>query len=118
MGELATGSTTRIRDESVITCYLRYAIDPDKITEFETYARQWVPLVERFGGTHHGYFLPHESANDVAIALFSFASLADYETYRVNCANDNDCKAAYQFGKSSGCIRRYDRQFLKPLEFG
>jgi hypothetical protein len=30
------------------------------------------------GGTHHGYFLPDEGANNIAYALFSFPSLADY----------------------------------------
>ena len=45
---------------AVVTCYLRYVIEPSKIEEFEHYARLWIPLVERFGGTHHGYFLPSE----------------------------------------------------------
>ncbi len=44
----------------MITCYLNYLIDPYKVEEFETYARLWIPLVTKFGGTHHGYFLPHE----------------------------------------------------------
>ncbi|WP_280429962.1 NIPSNAP family protein [Nocardia brasiliensis] len=39
-------------------------------------------LVERHGGTHHGYFLPAEGASDKALALFSFSSLAAYEEYR------------------------------------
>jgi hypothetical protein len=39
----------------MITCYLRYEIDPFKAKEFETYAKMWLPLVEKFGGTHHGY---------------------------------------------------------------
>jgi hypothetical protein len=42
----------------------------------------WIDLVNRHGGLHHGYFLPAEGASDVALALFSFPSLADYETYR------------------------------------
>jgi hypothetical protein len=44
----------------VITCYLRYFVDPDKWTEFEHYARAWMRLVEKYGGTHHGYFVPGE----------------------------------------------------------
>lgn len=46
----------------MITCYLRYAIDPNKLKEFEHYGKLWLPLVEKFGGTHHGYFLPSEGA--------------------------------------------------------
>lgn len=99
----------------MITCYIRYEIDPTKLAEFEAYARLWIPLVERFGGTHHGYFLPHESANDLAVALFSFPSLADYERYRADSMSDPDCLAAYEHATRTGCIRRYDRQFLRPV---
>ena len=30
----------------MITCYLRYVIDPYKLAEFEAYGRIWIPLVE------------------------------------------------------------------------
>ena len=43
-------------------------------------------LVPRFGGIHHGYFLPSEGASDVALAMFSFPSLAAYEQYRKDAA--------------------------------
>ena len=66
----------------MITCYLKYLVDPYKIDDFESYAKMWIPLVNKFGGTHHGYFLPHEGANNIAVALFSFPSLAEYEEYR------------------------------------
>jgi hypothetical protein len=58
----------------MITCHVRYVIDPNLISEFEAYAKMWIPLVERFGGKHHGYFLPAEGANNIALALFSFPS--------------------------------------------
>ncbi len=115
MGKLAINATENSGLARVITCYLRYKIDPSKVADFEEYARRWIPLVERFGGTHHGYYLPHESANDLAVALFSFPSLADYETYREQSAIDVECQAAYELAEQSGCIRRYDRQFLRPL---
>ena len=44
----------------MITCYVRYVIDPKKVNEFEEYAKMWIPLVEKFGGQHNGYFLPSE----------------------------------------------------------
>jgi uncharacterized protein (DUF1330 family) len=59
----------------MITCYLRYIIDPYKLKEFEHYGKLWIPLVEKFGGKHHGYFMPSEGANNVALALFTFPSL-------------------------------------------
>ena len=99
----------------MITCYVQYEIQPDMLEEFEHYARLWVPLVLKHNGYHHGYFMPHESANDLALALFSFDSLADYERYRADIAKDPECIAAFDYAKQTKCIRRYDRQFLKPF---
>jgi NIPSNAP len=67
---------------AAITCHVRYEIDASQIEAFERFARRWMELVARHGGTHHGYFLPSEGASDIAYALFSFPSLADYERYR------------------------------------
>jgi len=60
----------------MITCYVRYVIDPKKVKEFEEYAKMWIPLVEKFGGQHNGYFLPSEGANNIALALFTLAMFA------------------------------------------
>lgn len=99
----------------MVTCYLRYIIDPYKLDDFEEYAGMWIPLVNRYGGTHHGYFLPHEGANDVALALFSFPSLADYEDYRRRSGDDEECKAAYAFARKTRCILSYERSFMRPI---
>lgn len=100
----------------MLTVYIRYQIDPYKINEFESYAKKWLPLVEKFGGDHHGYFLPHESANDIAVALFSFPSMADYESYRKKSAHDEECIRAYKIATDTQCIIRYDRHFLRPMQ--
>jgi NIPSNAP len=99
----------------MITCYLRYIVDPRKLPEFEEYARMWLPLVEKFGGKHHGYFLPHEGPNNIAIALFSFSSLAAYEDYRIKSQIDLDCIAAYDFEMKNRSIISYERSFMKPI---
>ncbi|MBN3807856.1 NIPSNAP family protein [Paraburkholderia sp. Ac-20347] len=99
----------------MITCTLRYVIDPYRLAEFETYARMWIPLVERFGGQHHGYFLPSEGANNIALALFSFPSLAAYETYRERSAADPDCQAAFAYASENRCIVSYERSFMRPV---
>ena len=99
----------------MVTCYLRYVIDPHKLAEFETYARMWIPLVDKLGGRHHGYFLPHEGPNDVAIALFSFPSLAAYETYRERLAADPDNRESIRRAEESGCILVEDRAFLERV---
>ena len=98
-----------------ITCFLRYEIDPARIQEFEHYARLWIGLVNRLGGKHHGYLLPSESASDVALASFTFPSLSAYEVYRQKAADDPECQAALAYAKETGCIRRWERSFFRPV---
>lgn len=99
----------------MVTCYLRYVLDPFKLKEFETYGRMWIPLVEKFGGKHHGYFMPGEGANDIALALFSFPSLAAYETYRARAATDPECQAAIRYYEETKCFLSYERSFFRPV---
>ena len=99
----------------MITVYLRYVIDPYQLAEFEHYGRLWIPLVERFGGQHHGYFMPSEGANNIALAMFSFASLASYEEYRQRSAEDPDCQAAFLYAEQTRCILSYERSFFRPV---
>jgi hypothetical protein len=99
----------------MITCYIRYLIDPDKLAEFEHYGRLWIPLVEKFGGKHHGYFLPSEGANNVALAMFTFPSLCDYEGYRQKSFDDADCRAAFKYAQDTKCIVSYERSFFRPV---
>lgn len=99
----------------MITCYLRYCIDPYKLSEFEHYAKLWIPLVSKFGGQHHGYFLPLEGANNIALAMFSFPSLADYEKYREDSFKDADCIEAFKYAEETRCIVSYERSFFRPV---
>lgn len=98
----------------LITCVIRYVIDPHKLEDFERYARRWMALIDAFGGVHHGYFLPHEGASDDALALFSFGSLAEYEAYRTESRSDRRCIEAYEFAKATGCVLRHERTFMTP----
>ena len=68
----------------MITCYIRYIVDPDKLVEFEHYGKLWIPLVEKFGGKHHGYFLPSEGASNVALAMFNFLTLLNTRIIGIN----------------------------------
>jgi hypothetical protein len=99
----------------MVTCFLKYIIDPDKIAEFEHYGKLWIDLVNEMGGLHHGYLLPHEGANNVAYASFSFPSLAEYETYRHKIPLSPKCLDALQYAKDTKCILSYERNFLKPV---
>ena len=95
----------------MITCYLRYEVRPDKLADFEAYGAMWLDLMPRFGGIHHGYFLPSEGESDVALAMFSFPSLAAYK----DAGADPDVQKAVAFAKETRCIIRYERSFFRPL---
>jgi NIPSNAP len=99
----------------MVTCYLKYIIDPYKTAEFEIYGKMWIPLVNKFGGMHHGYFMPHEGANNIALALFTFPSLAAYEAYREKIVLDPDCQKAFEYADQTRCILSYERSFMRPV---
>ncbi|MBL1415373.1 MAG: NIPSNAP family protein [Moritella sp.] len=99
----------------MVTCYLRYVINASKVKDFEAYAKMWIPLVEKFGGQHNGYFLPSEGANNIALALFTFPSLAAYEEYRIKSFDDQECIKAFQFAEETNCIVSYERSFFRPV---
>lgn len=113
----------------MVTCLIRYELDPAKTAEFEHYGRLWIKLIEKFGGTHHGYFLPGEGPaaafsfpnvgragpTDIAVALFSFPDLGAYETYRQRAAHDDEARAASSYFEEKKCFLSYERSFLRPL---
>lgn len=99
----------------MISCYLNYIIDPKKIKEFEHYAKLWISLVNKFGGKHHGYFLPSEGKSNVALALFTFDSFAKYEEYRNSSFKDEECIKAFEYAEETDCIISYERSFLRPV---
>lgn len=99
----------------MITCCLRYTINSFKIAEFEYYGKLWLSLIKKFGGEHHGYFLPSEGASDVALAMFSFPSLAAYEEYRAKSFGDPECLAAFKYAEETGCVISYERSFFRPV---
>lgn len=99
----------------MVTCYLKYVLNPQRLKEFETYGKMWIPLVEKFGGIHHGYFLPHEGVSNIAVALFTFPSLAAYEEYRAKAAADPECQAAMKYYEETQCFLSYERSFMRPV---
>ncbi|UZF90446.1 NIPSNAP family protein [Bosea sp. NBC_00550] len=99
----------------MVTCYLRYVVDPHKLDAFEAYGRLWIRLVEKFGGKHHGYFMPSEGTSNVALAFFSFPSLAAYEEYRTRSFDDPECRAAIAMNEKDRFIVSYERSFFRPV---
>jgi lysozyme family protein len=102
-------------EKLMVTCYLRYVVNPLKLAEFEVYAKKWLSLVEKFGGIHHGYFLPVEGERNLALSLFSFSTLAAYEDYRKKTATDEQCMEAMQYYRDTKCFLSFERSFFRPV---
>jgi hypothetical protein len=95
---------------------IRYTINPQKLNDFETYARRWTEggIIKRCGGEPLGYFLPKKGyggADNIAIALIGFDSLAAYEEYRAKLSNDPEAQQNVDFANKSGCILSEDRSY-------
>ncbi|HKG97028.1 MAG TPA: NIPSNAP family protein [Pyrinomonadaceae bacterium] len=116
---------------TVVTCFIRYTIDPNRWAEFEQYGRVWMRLIEKYGGTHHGYFLPGDEppsaafsfpgigetgADNIAIALFSFPSVDSYESYRRDVPNDAECVAVTKHYEKTKPFTKYERTFMRRVE--
>ena len=65
----------------MITCIIRYHIDPAKKAKFEQYARNWGQVIPRCGADLVGYFAPHEGSTTLAYGIYSIESLSAYEQY-------------------------------------
>jgi hypothetical protein len=100
----------------MITCVIRYQIDPFQRDVFKTYAENWGRIIPRCGGRLVGYFLPHEGTNDVAWGLIAFDSLAAYETYRARLRSDSEALANFALAESKRIILREERNFVQVVE--
>ncbi len=97
----------------MLTCVIRYHIDPTKKQQFECYARNWGQAIPRCGADLIGYFAPHEGSSTLAYGVYNIPSLAEYEAYRLRLANDPLGKENYAFAQKEKFLLREDRTFLK-----
>ena len=97
----------------MITCFIRYQIDPTKRAQFEQYARNWGQAIPRCGADLIGYFAPHEGSSTLAYGVYSVESLASYEAYRARLAADPLGQENYAFAQEERFLLREDRTFLK-----
>ena len=97
----------------MITCFIRYHIDPTKKDQFIQYARNWGKAIPRCGADLVGYFAPHEGSATTAYGVYSIDSLAAYEAYRAKLRDDPLGRENYDFARREGFIQREDRIFLR-----
>lgn len=97
----------------MITCFIRYELDPFKIGQFEQYARNWGRAIPECGADLIGYFAPHEGSSTIGYGVYDIESLAAYETYRASLREHPLGRENYAFAQDQQFIRREDRLFLR-----
>ncbi|PIF28217.1 NIPSNAP protein [Acidovorax sp. 56] len=100
----------------MITCFIRYEIDPFQREAFAEYARRWGQIIPRCGGHLLGYFVPHEGSNYEAWGLIGFDSLAAYEAYRARLRADPEGQANFAMAQQQRFILREERSFPQVVE--
>src|SRR5262252_11210152 len=113
-GALPIKPTTR--RTPMITCFIRYQIDPYQQDGFKKYPENWGRIIRRCGGHLVGYFLPHEGTNDVAWGLIAFESLASYEQYRARLKSDKEAHENFEMAQSKRLILREERNFVEIVD--
>lgn len=97
----------------MITCFIRYHIDPTKKDQFVEYAQNWGQAIPECGGDLIGYYAPHEGSSRLAYGVYNVPSLAAYEEYRQRLSSSRLGKENYAFAQKEKFILREDRTFLK-----
>lgn len=97
----------------MLTCIIRYQIDPTQRENFAQYARNWGQCIPRNGADLIGYYAPHEGSSTLAYGIYNVPNLAEYESYRARLASDPVGRENYEFAQTHKFILREDRTFLK-----
>ncbi len=97
----------------MLTCFIRYEIDPFKVDAFEQYARNWGEAIPRCGADLTGYYVLKEGSSTIAYGVYNIENLAAYEAYRARLAADPAGRENYEFARREQFIRREDRLFLR-----
>ncbi len=97
----------------MITCLIRYRIDPAKKDQFVQYARNRGEAIPRCGADLIGCFAPHEGSSTLAYGVYNIEGLAPYEEYRAHLSADPLGKENYEFAQREKFLLRKNRAFLK-----
>jgi hypothetical protein len=100
----------------IVTCFIRYEIDPFQRDAFAQYAANWAAIIPRCGGFLLGYFLPHEGTSDIGWGLIGFDSLAAYEAYRTRLKADPEARENFAMAQAKRFILREERTFVSVVD--
>lgn len=102
------------------TLFLRYTIDPDKLSDWRAYAQaEFAPITES-GGRITGYYAPTEfaGATSEAFATIDVGTMAEYEAYRAKLAAHPGHQENARKIAASGAIHSIYRAIIQRVEPG
>lgn len=97
----------------MITCFIRYELDPHNPAAFERYAKIWGEAIPQCGADLIGYFAPHEGSSTIGYGIYSIENLAAYEAYRARLREHPLARENFDFARRERFIQREDRSFLR-----
>jgi NIPSNAP len=114
--DVRDGRAESPRSSPMITCVIRYQIDPFQRDAFADYARAWGRIIPECGGHLVGYFLPYEGTNDIGWGLIAFPSLATYESYKTRLKSHAGAQENFATAQKKRFILREERNFVEVVD--
>ncbi len=100
------------------TLFLRYTIDPNKLSDWRAYAEAEFGPITECGGRITGYYAPTEfaGATSDAFATIDVGTMAEYEAYRAKLAAHAKHQENARRVAESGAIHSVYRAIIQKVE--
>lgn len=100
------------------TLYLRYTVDPNKLSNWLEYAQAELGPIAESGGRNIEYYAPTDFAGAMseAFATIDVGTMAEYEVYRAKLAAHPMHKENARRIEASGAIHSVYRAILKRVK--
>ena len=102
------------------TLFLKYSIDPNKLSDWRAYAEAEFKPITESGGRITGYYTPTEfaGATSEAFATIDVGTMADYEVYRAKLATHPKHQENVRKIEATGAIHSIYRAIIQRVEPG
>jgi NIPSNAP len=100
------------------TLFLKYTIDPNKLSDWRAYAEDEAEPITESGGRITGYYAPTDfaGATSEAFATIDVGTMAEYEVYRAKlAAHPKHVEAARKLAASGAVLSIY-RAIVQKVE--
>jgi NIPSNAP len=100
------------------TLFLRYTVDPNKLSAWRAYAQAEFEPITQSGGRITGYYAPTDfaGATSDAFATIDVGTMAEYEVYRARLAANPRHQENVRAVEASGAIQSTYRAIVQRVE--